>query len=167
MPVHVQEFVYPGIKVPSIIVFCATFNISVLSCCFTFCYAAVDCVVLSICICFQELQSSELLRLPQLLVHILVKRWNTCTFMSIRTVINLQKRNLISESQTILEYVCQVAQCEYTREDIFPFIVEGPMVQGDVGVTSIKTAPSMTNLSTCLPAGLSANTVSLFRASYA
>lgn len=52
-----------------------------------------------------------------------------------------------------------------------PFIAGGSTVEGDVGSTSVKTAPSMINLSTVaaavLPAGLPANTASLFHTSCA
>lgn len=56
----------------------------------------------------------------------------------------------------------QNAYCEGTAETIF-LLAKGTSVEGDVGCISIKTTPSMTNLSSVVttvpPAALAANTI--------
>lgn len=79
--------------------------------------------------------------------------------------------NLMLISHLLKEYVCQNVHFEQTTADVFLSTVKGSSIEGNVGAASIKTAPSMTNLSrvvtAVLPAALSANTVSLFVSSCA
>lgn len=56
----------------------------------------------------------------------------------------------------ILEDACQTANCEYIRGDIFPFRSMWSTLKGNTGCTSMKTTPTLSNLSTVVTAALPA-----------